>query len=198
MRGAGGGFLGLAAWAGGDVEEALSTFSEAVRSLHAAGNLVDELDSTVVLGDMWLTAGRPHRARQLYEQALVTATGAASRTRGPLPTCTWGWPSWTANSTIWPSAAAHLETARALREHSTITENRYRWFVAAAQVRAAAGDHDGAVKLLDQAHALYRPGFYPDVRPIACHASPRADRGGRPRRGRGVGASPAASRPATR
>ena len=29
-----------------------------------------------------------------------------------------------------------------------------------------AGDHDGAVKLLDQAHALYRPGFYPELRPI--------------------------------
>ena len=54
-----------------------------------------------------------------------------------------------------------------LGEHSSITENRYRWFVAAAQVRAASGDHVGAVKLLDQAQALYRPGFYPELRPIA-------------------------------
>ena len=166
MRGAGGGILGLAAWAGGDVEEALTTFSQALGSLHAAGNLVDELDSTVVLGDMWLTAGHPHRARQLYEQALVTAT----RSGEPYPRATAdlhvGLAELDRELNDLAGAAAHLETARLLREHSTITENRYRWFVAAAQVRTASGDHDGAVKLLDQAHALYRPGFYPELRPI--------------------------------
>ena len=36
-----------------------------------------------------------------------------------------------------------------------------------AQVRAAAGDYDTATRLLGQAEALYRHGFYPDVRPIA-------------------------------
>ena len=74
LRGAGGGYLGLAAWAAGDVAEALSTFSEAVRSLHAAGNFVDELDTTVPLADMWVASGRPSRARRLYEQTLQTAT----------------------------------------------------------------------------------------------------------------------------
>lgn len=167
VRGAGGGFLGLAAWAGGDVEVALATFSEALRSLHAAGNLVDELDSTVVLGDMWLTAGRPHRSRRLYEQALVAAT----RSGEPYPRATAdlhvGLAQLDLERNDLTGAAAHLETARVLREHSTISESRYRWFVAAAQVRAASGDHVGAVKLLDQAHVLYRPGFYPELRPIA-------------------------------
>ena len=50
---------------------------------------------------------------------------------------------------------------------ASITENRHRWYVVMAQVRAAGGDHDTATHLLDQAEAMYRRGFYPDVRPIA-------------------------------
>jgi len=53
-----------------------------------------------------------------------------------------------------------------LGERASITENRHRWFVAVAQVRAATGDHTTATQMLNQAEALYRPGSYPDVRPI--------------------------------
>jgi LuxR family maltose regulon positive regulatory protein len=168
VRGGGAGFLGLAAWAAGDVREALSTFSEAVRSLHAAGNLVDELDATVVLADLWVASGRPSRARRLFEQVLQTATGGGE----PYPRATAdlhvGLAELDRELGDLPSAETHLETARVLAERASITENRHRWFVAAAQVRAAGGgDLDAATQLLDQAEALYRHGFYPDVRPIA-------------------------------
>ncbi|HEX9999317.1 MAG TPA: hypothetical protein VGB74_02590, partial [Actinoplanes sp.] len=167
VRGAGAGFLGLATWSAGDVRRALSTFGEAVRSLHAAGNLVDELDSTIVLADMWVAAGWPGRARRLYQQALATATATAE----PYPRATAdlhvGLAELDRELDDLAGAEAHLETARVLGERGSITENRHRWSVAMAQVCAARGDYDTAVPLLDRAETMYRPGFYPDIRPIA-------------------------------
>ncbi|HQR25485.1 MAG TPA: LuxR C-terminal-related transcriptional regulator [Nocardioides sp.] len=166
VRGAAGGFLGLASWATGDVEQALETFSDALRNLHAAGNLVDELDSTVVLGDMWVTAGRPHQARRLYEKALATATGHGAPYPRAAADLHVGLAELDRERNDLAGAREHLETARVLGERASITENRHRWFVAMAQLLAAEGDHAGAGQLLDRAEALYRPGFYPDVRPI--------------------------------
>ena len=167
VPGAAGGYLGLAAWAAGNVEEALATFSDAVRSLHAAGNFVDELDSTVVLADMWVASGRPGRARRLYEQALQTATAGGP----PYPRATAdlhvGLAELDRELDDLTSAEAHLESARILGERASITENQHRWYVVMAQVRAAGGDHHAATDLLGQAEARYRRGFYPDVRPIA-------------------------------
>ncbi|WP_123918461.1 LuxR C-terminal-related transcriptional regulator [Georgenia muralis] len=167
VRGAGAGFLGLAAWAAGDVREALSTFSGALHSLRAAGNLVDELDGTVVLADMWVATGRPGRARRLCEQALQTATDGGHPYLRAAADLHVALAELDREIDELAGAEVHLETARVLGERTSITENRHRWFVAMSQVRAARGDHESAAALLDQAELLYRHGFYPDLRPIA-------------------------------
>src|SRR3954452_7146737 len=73
-RGAAAGLLGLASWASGDLETAVQTFSIAVTGLRAAGNLADELSSTLVFADMQVVRGRLRQARRMYERALDLAT----------------------------------------------------------------------------------------------------------------------------
>lgn len=165
-RGAAGGFLGLAAWAAGDIGTALTTFTGAVRSLHAAGNLVDELDSTVVRSDMWLALGRPGRARHLYDDALATVVAAGEPYPRAAADLHVGLAELDLERNDLAGAETHLESARLLAERTSITENRHRWFVAAARLRAVSGDLAEALRLVQRAAELYRPGFYPDLRPI--------------------------------
>jgi LuxR family maltose regulon positive regulatory protein len=151
----------------GDVASALETFTQAVASLHAAGSLVDELSGTVVLADLWRAAGRPSKARRLCAQALERAEVAGTPVARATTELHVGLSEIDVEVGDLDGAKRHLESAAALADRAAMTESRYRWFVAMALLAQADGDPAGAVERLDQAEHLYRPGFFPDVRPIA-------------------------------
>ena len=164
-RGGAAGFLGLVSWTQGDVSGALETFTQAVASLHTAGNLVDELSSTVVLADMWLAAGHPSTARRLYERALQMSETHEGSVLRATPDLHVGLSELDYEVGDLEAAKQHLERAAALGEGTAMAEGRYRWFVAMSRV--AEGDAQEAITLLDKAEQLYRPGFFPEVHPIA-------------------------------
>jgi len=166
-RGGAAGFLGLAAWAQGDVSSALDTFAQAVASLHAAGNLVDELSSTVVLAQMCLAAARPDQARRLCQAALQRAEAHGDAVAGATADLHVELGEIELEAGDLDAARRHLEVAEALGERASMTEHRFRWFVAMGRLAEAGGDPEQAITLLDQAERLYRPGFLPDLHPIA-------------------------------
>jgi len=162
------GFLGLASWAAGDVGTAVETFSDAVTSLHVAGNAVDELSGTIILADMWTARGRLRKARQVYERALQLARAHEGEyVRRALAGLHVGISELDCELGDLGAAREHLQAAAELRVSASLTENEYRQFVAMARVSQATGDLDQAVELLSQADELYLRGFVPEIRPIA-------------------------------
>jgi LuxR family maltose regulon positive regulatory protein len=165
-RGAATAFLGLASWATGDVRTAVRTFSDAVASLHAAGNETDALSSTVVLADMWLAAGRFGQARRLYAEALPLAEARGPAFGETTALLHVGLGEIEREAGQLASARRHLETALALDDHTSASPSHFRWLLAMGRIKEAEGDWAAAIDLMDQAQASYRPGFYVDVRPI--------------------------------
>ena len=165
-RAAAAGFLGLAAWARGDLNRAVPTFADVAPNLHAAGNIADELASTMVLADMWMARGSLTEARRLLEQALTAADSQGLSTGPPSADLHVGISALHCESGALAAAKQHLESGITLGEAASLPENRYRRFVVMARLQQLTGDPDGAIALLEEAERRYLRGFFPDVRPI--------------------------------
>ena len=164
-RSGGAGFLALSRWASGDVESAVDTFAETVVSLRAAGFLADELGTTVPMASMWLARGRPDKARGLYARALEVALRqpAVMSSTGDLHV---GLADLLREQDDLEGAEQHLQAAGELGDAASLLENRHRWALAKAGLEQARGDLEAAARLVEEAHASYLPGFFPDVRPL--------------------------------
>jgi len=160
-RGAAAGMLGLAAWASGDLEAGVLAFRESARNLRKAGNLLDALSTTMVVGDMLLALGRLEEAQSGYESAIREADGTP-----PSADLHAGFSEVLRQRNDLKAAAQHLLAADALGAGSLSHEHRYRWAVGMAGLAQSEGDLDAVLDFLNTAEEQYRQGFFPDARPI--------------------------------
>jgi len=158
--------LGLASWAGGDLDVAHRAYSAAADGLERTGHLADVLGCTITLADIELTQGRLGDAERSFQRALALIPRGSSPLRGTadmyvgLSRVAW-------ERGDLAGAADHLRRAEQLGDQAGLPQNPYRWRVALAQLRQAEGDVATALGLLEDAERVYVGDFNPDVRPVA-------------------------------
>jgi len=166
-RGAAAGLLGLVAWTTGDLEAAHRSYAECVASMQKAEQASTVIGCAIVQADIRIAQGRLRDAMRTYERGLRLATEhGAPALRGAADMHT-GMSELFRERNDLETAAQHLLVSRELGEENGLSQNPYRSRVAAARIRQAEGDLDGALELLDEAERLYASDFSPDVRPVA-------------------------------
>ncbi|MGI8476023.1 MAG: helix-turn-helix transcriptional regulator, partial [Thermomicrobiales bacterium] len=166
-RGAAAAILGLAAWTGGDLEAAHSSYAAGMASLQRAGHISDAVGGVIALADIRIAQGRLHDAMGTYERALRLATEQGPPVLRGTADMHVGMSGLHRERDDLDAATRLLLTSKDLGEHTGFPQYPYRRCVAMAGIREAQGDLDGALDLLDEAERRYAGDFSPNVRPVA-------------------------------
>ncbi len=165
-RGPAAGLLGLAYWSSGDLDSGHRWYADAAAHLEKAGHLSDVTGCTIALADIRIAQGRLREAMSTLERALrlvTPETGPALRGAADMHV---GIAGVLLERGDLEAARRHLARSSDLGEHAGMPQNPYRWRVVMARIRAAEGDLDGALALLDEAQRRYVSDYFPEVRPV--------------------------------
>jgi len=167
VRAGAAGFLGIAFWTGGDLEAAHRAWSECAAQLEQAGHVADAVGATQALGDICIVQGRLQDALDTYQESLERVPEQSrSLVRGTADMHV-GMSEIFLERLDLATANEHLQEAKELGEYAGMAKFPYRWRVATARVRAAEGDLDGALVLINEAEHRYVSDFFPNVQPVA-------------------------------
>jgi LuxR family maltose regulon positive regulatory protein len=166
-RGAAAGLLGLVSWTTGDLEAAHRSYADCILSQQKAGHVSTVIGCAIVQADIRIAQGRLGDAMRTYERGLQLATQRGAPALRGAADMHVGMSELYRERNDLETAAQHLLVSRELGEENGLSQNPYRSRVAAARIRQAEGDPDGALELLDEAERLYASDFSPDVRPVA-------------------------------
>ncbi len=163
--GAAAALIGLARWAGGDLDAAQRRYTDAIAAFERAGHLADILGCSLGLADIQVGQGRLDAAQRTLTRALDVAIASAPL-RGTADMHV-GLGELLLERNDLVGAAEQLRASRAVGDHLALPQHAYRSRVLDARLRAAHGDHAGALALLVEAEGLYETDYSPRVRPAA-------------------------------
>ncbi len=165
-RGGAAGILALALWSRGDLEAAHETWEGALTDLARAGHEADMLGGLLAMADIRIAQGRLAEARGTLERGLAIGMAASPPLRGSADMLV-GLAALDLEQGDLRAAAERLEASTALGDAAGLPQHTHRSLACRAGLRAAAGDHAAAIRLLDEAEHAYNADFFPEVRPIA-------------------------------
>lgn len=159
--------LGLAAWRNGDLDAARRMTADGMANVRLAGYISPAVGGAISLADIQIAQGHLHEAMLTYERGLQWATEPGGPIRQGAADMHVGMSDLHYEHNDLKTARHHLLTSQALGELAGLPQNPYRWRAAMARIRAAEGDLEGALELLNEAERLYDGNFSPNVRPVA-------------------------------
>jgi LuxR family maltose regulon positive regulatory protein len=165
-RGGASAVIGLIHWTRGELEAAQEAYTQGMADLGRMGWVSDVVGGTITLSDIRMDQGRLSDALATCEQTLRTIPEGNPPLRGLADV-------YIAMSDVHYErneldvVRALLERVENLGEHVGLPKAPFRRRVAMARLRAAEGDREDALRLLDEAERVYQADFAPNVRPIA-------------------------------
>jgi len=154
-------------WASGNLESAIRAIGDWMESMTQLGNHVFVVASAFGVADLLVGLGRLSEAERTYLDALQLAAQHGPEAEHITAHHHLGLSMIYRQRGDDTLAAHHLKRAAELGLHTTLADWQYRWHVAQAQLKEAAGDLESDLALLDEAKRVYIQTVVPDLRPIA-------------------------------
>ena len=166
-RGGAEAFLGLAAWAAGDLDAALRWYADGMASLEKAGRIADLVGGAITTADIRLAQGRLRDALAVYQAGLERGTRHGKPFLRGVADMHTGIGEVRYQRNDLDGAQEALRESLRLGEELGFPRHPYLSRLLEARLLQAAGDVDGAVVAFDEAERRYLSDFSPKVRPIA-------------------------------
>jgi LuxR family maltose regulon positive regulatory protein len=154
-------------WASGNLESAIRGIGDWMESMTQLGNYVYVVASAYAVAELLEGLGRLSEAERTYQDALQLAAQHDPEAEHITAHHHLGLSMIYHQRGDDTLAAHYLNQAAELGLQTTLVDWLYRWNVAQAQLKEAAGDLETSLALLDEANRVYIQTLVPDLRPIA-------------------------------